>query len=440
MADIFINGVTYASVPRIDVPKPNNGGSISFYETSGDTATAADIASGKTAHGATGLIVGEATPATPNLQSKTVTPARTQQTVSPDAGYDGLSSVTVDASPVKGITISAGMAGNQGIMPASSYVGFGPINVQPLQNKTVSPSAQQQTIMADNYNNYLGLGVVTIEAINLQSKTVNSSTTQQVVTADSGYDGLDEVTVEPFNLQSKSVTPSASQQVVTPDTGYDGLDEVTVGAVSLQSKTVYPHSSEQSITADTGYSGLDTVTVKPDIAMKASQASSSEIVELDFSGSDGSSFGGWGQYFRSTSEDTGFTAGASQWGSVRRCKIKLPEVCTSIAGRAFAGMSGLSEIDASAVTGTIALGARSIFANPLLSTAGTAFWNKLKSVTNSSIRPTSGTGASVFEYGNDIEAPNLDTITGSSYGYCFSNCGFRSFKAPKLPYITEGMF
>mgnify|MGYP000525599415 FL=1 len=141
-------------------------------------------------------IFGAADGTTIKTQAKTVTPNESQQVVSPDEGYAGLKSVTVNAI-------------------SKTYVGSG---ITKKAAATYTPGTSNQTIGA---NQYLS-GAQTIKgdsnlvAGNIRSGVSIFGVTGTVVAASSP------------NLQNKTVTPIASSQTVKPDSGYDGLKQVTV--------------------------------------------------------------------------------------------------------------------------------------------------------------------------------------------------------------------
>ena len=55
--NVIINGVTYQSVPEVDIPK-SGGGTAKFYDTASADAASGDLLTGKTAFGASGSISG----------------------------------------------------------------------------------------------------------------------------------------------------------------------------------------------------------------------------------------------------------------------------------------------------------------------------------------------------------------------------------------------
>ena len=98
-----------------------------------------------------------------------------------------------------------------------------------LQDKSVTPTMEQQTITADE--EYTGLASVTVNAVTSAIDSDIKATNIRSGVNILGVTGTMEEYVEP-NLQSKSATPKTTAQTITPDSSYDGLSSVSISAVT----------------------------------------------------------------------------------------------------------------------------------------------------------------------------------------------------------------
>lgn len=172
-----------------------NQGAVSANVKEGETYTIP-----KGYHNGSGTVSGVSGGGNYNLQSKTVTPTKVQQNVTPSEGYYGLSDVTVDAIP-------------ETYQDVTSVTATAP---DVLANK-VFVSSTGEVITGTMLNN----GSV--------SKSLNTTTTSYTVPK--GYhDGTGSVSI---TVETKTATPTKSEQNITPTTG-KVLSKVTVNPIPTE--------------------------------------------------------------------------------------------------------------------------------------------------------------------------------------------------------------
>lgn len=230
-----------------------NNGAVSATIQEGDTYT---IPAGY--HNGSGTVSGVAGGGNYTLQSKSVTPTKSQQSITADNGYYGLSGVTVAAIPeayqdVSSVTVTAAdvlspkiVVLSDGTPTAGTMVNNGAVS------KTLDATTSNQTYTVPaGYHS--GLGTV---GIVLETKTATPTTSSQDITPTTGK-VLGKVTVAaiPSNFKDTTNVDAAAGDVLSGKTIVTGSGEVegTMTNNGTVSKTLDATTNNQSYTVPAGY-------------------------------------------------------------------------------------------------------------------------------------------------------------------------------------------
>lgn len=235
-----------------------NRGAVSATVQEGDTYTIP-----KGYHNGSGTVSGVGGGGNYNLQSKSVTPTKQQQSITPDSGYYGLSDVTVNAIPqayqdVSSVTATApDVLSGKVFVTAAGAVTTGTMANNGAVNKTLTAQEQNYTIPKGYHS---GTGSVSISP---ESKTATPTKSQQTISPTSGK-VLTSVIVEaiPAQYVDTSSATATADQILDGATAYvDGeLVEGTMpnnGATSLEIDGM----QTTSVSVPAGYTSGGTVTL-----------------------------------------------------------------------------------------------------------------------------------------------------------------------------------
>lgn len=239
-----------------------NQGAVSVTVKEGETYTIP-----KGYHNGSGTVSGVAGGGNYNLQSKTATPTKKQQNITPDAGYYGLSDVTVAPIPDAYQDVSSTTAAAGDVLTGKVYVlADGTVTTGTMPNNgTVSKTLDATTISYTIPKGYhSGTGTVTIT---LETKTVTPTKSAQDITPTAGK-VLSKVTVNPIpdNYIDTTDADATAANILVDKTAYVGGAKVT-GTMANNGDTsgTIDGLTTTSASIPAGYTSGGTVSLTNDI-------------------------------------------------------------------------------------------------------------------------------------------------------------------------------
>lgn len=239
-----------------------NQGSITAQVKEGETYTIP-----KGYHDGTGTVSGVSGGGSYNLQSKSVTPTKKPQQVTPDGGYYGLSDVTVEAIPTQyqdasSVTATAGdVLTGKVIVTANGSVTPGTMTNNGAVKKTLDTTTKAYTVPAGYHD---GKGSVSITT---EEKTATPTKSPQDITPTSGK-VLAKVVVEAIPAQyvdTKDATAAAGD-ILTGKSAYVGGAKID-GSMANNGDTTgtFDGLTTESYAIPAGYTTGGSVSLTSDI-------------------------------------------------------------------------------------------------------------------------------------------------------------------------------
>ena len=206
-------------------------------------------------HDGAGTVSGVAGGGNYSLQSKTITPTKTKQTVTADSGYYGISDVVINPIPdayqdVTSVTaIAADVLANKVFVDSDGVVTAGTMANNGAVTKTLNTSTTSYTIPQGYHS---GAGKVSITT---ETKTATPTEAAQNITPTSGK-VLSKVTVNPIPSNYKNISGvTATADKVLAGSSFIGSDGVTTeGTIPVKGEeNVYLTTTNPTLTIPKGY-------------------------------------------------------------------------------------------------------------------------------------------------------------------------------------------
>lgn len=235
-------------------------------------------------HDGTGTVSGVSGGGSYELQSKTVTPTKSQQQITPDSGYYGLSDVKVNAIPeayqdVSSVTATAadvlatkiivtsdgtvttGTMTNNGAVekaldaartsytvPAGYHSGTGTVSIT-LEEKSVDPTHEAQDVTPTTGKVLSKVTVAAIPAAMVDTSDATGAAGDILAGKDAYVNGVKIEGTMPNNGSVTQTLDGTTTEYTIPAGYHDGTGKISV---SVETKSVTPTTEEQTVSPTVG--------------------------------------------------------------------------------------------------------------------------------------------------------------------------------------------